>query len=87
MHYRLAFDAEGFPMLYFFEGKCSNMIRTLPELKYDSINPEDVDTKQEDHLYDALKYFLMSNPILILLIILKSILLYGLKKTVLLKDL
>ena len=63
VHYRLAFDAEGFPMLYFFEGKCSNMIRTLPELKYDSINPEDVDTKQEDHLYDALKYFLMSNPI------------------------
>lgn len=63
VHYRLSFDDEGLPMIYFFNKKCPGIIRTLPELKYDSINPEDVDTKQEDHLYDALKYFLMSNPI------------------------
>ncbi len=63
VHYRLSFDDEGLPMIYFFNKKCPGIIRTLPELKYDSVNPEDVDTKQEDHLYDALKYFLMSNPI------------------------
>ena len=62
VHYRLAFDDEGLPMIYFFEN-CRNMIRTLPILQYDPIRPEDVDTKQEDHLYDALKYFLMTNPI------------------------
>ncbi len=62
VHYRLAFDEEGLPMLYVFD-TCRNMIRTLPQLRYDSVNPEDVDTRQEDHLYDALKYFLMSDPI------------------------
>lgn len=62
IHYRLAFDDKGLPMLYFFEN-CKNMIRTLPQLCYDPTRPEDVDTKQEDHLYDALKYFLMTNPI------------------------
>lgn len=62
VHYRLAFDDEGLPMLYFFEN-CKNMIRTLPQLCYDPTRPEDVNTSQEDHLYDALKYFLMSNPI------------------------
>ncbi len=62
VHYRLAFDREGLPMLYVFD-HCRNMIRTLPGLRYDSVNPEDVDTRQEDHLYDALKYFLMSDPI------------------------
>ena len=62
VHYRLSFDDEGIPMLYVFEN-CRNMIRTLPQLYYDSVSPEDVDTRQEDHLYDALKYFLMSDPI------------------------
>lgn len=63
VHFRLAFDEEGLPMIYFFEGKCPGIIRTLPRLCYDKTNPEDVDTRQEDHLYDALKYFLMLNPI------------------------
>lgn len=62
VHYRLAFDGEGLPMIYFFD-TCKNMIRTLPQLCYDPTRPEDVNTAQEDHLYDALKYFLMSNPI------------------------
>lgn len=62
VHYRLAFDEEGLPMIYFFD-TCKNMIRTLPQLGYDPTRPEDVDTGQEDHLYDALKYFLMTNPI------------------------
>lgn len=62
VHYRLSFDAEGIPMLYVFSS-CKHLIRTLPQLRYDPIQPEDVDTRQEDHLYDALKYFLMSDPI------------------------
>ncbi|MBR5152111.1 MAG: phage terminase large subunit [Clostridia bacterium] len=62
VHYRLAFDEEGLPMLYFFD-TCKHMIRTLPGLRYDSVSPEDVDTRQEDHLYDAMKYVLMSDPI------------------------
>lgn len=62
VHYRLSFDEEGIPMIYFFD-TCKNIIRTLPQLRYDSTRPEDVDTSQEDHLYDALKYFLMTNPI------------------------
>lgn len=62
VHYRLAFDSEGIPMLYVFD-TCKHMIRTLPQLRYDPVQPEDVDTRQEDHLYDAMKYFLMSDPI------------------------
>ncbi len=62
VHSRLAFDEDGVPMIYFFEN-CQNMIRTLPQLTYDSTRPEDVDTTGEDHLYDAMKYFLMSDPI------------------------
>ena len=62
VHYRLAFDEEGLAMLYVFD-TCKHMIRTLPQLRYDPISPEDVDTRQEDHLYDAMKYFLMSDPI------------------------
>lgn len=62
VHYRLSFDEEGLPMFYVFD-HCRNMIRTLPQLYYDPVNPEDVDTRQEDHLYDALKYFFMSNPL------------------------
>jgi hypothetical protein len=35
---------------------CVNLIRTLPTLSYSKSNPEDVDTRQEDHAYDALRY-------------------------------
>lgn len=62
MQYRLAFDEEGFPMFYVFKS-CSNVIRTLPALIYDEKHPEDVDTTMEDHLYDAIRYVAMENPI------------------------
>ena len=42
---------------------CKNLIRTLSTLPIDSHNPEDVDTKAEDHAYDALRYGCMSRPI------------------------
>jgi len=41
---------------------CRNLISQLPSIPLDRNNPEDVDTKSEDHLYDALRYGLMSRP-------------------------
>ena len=41
---------------------CRNLISQLPALPLDKRNPEDVDTKSEDHLYDALRYMVMSRP-------------------------
>ena len=38
---------------------CTNLIRTLPTLPLDKTNPEDIDTKADDHAYDALRYMLM----------------------------
>ena len=42
---------------------CRNLIRTLSTLPVDSNNPEDVDTKAEEHAYDALRYGCMSRPL------------------------
>lgn len=49
------------PRLVIFNS-CKNLIEQLPALPLDKNNPEDVDTKSEDHLYDALRYGLMSRP-------------------------
>ncbi|MDL2220086.1 hypothetical protein LJC55_00235 [Eubacteriales bacterium OttesenSCG-928-N14] len=62
LHKRLAFDANGKAGLYVFLG-CRQTIRTLPALQYDRTRTEDVDTTGEDHIYDALRYFLMARPI------------------------
>ncbi len=61
VHRRLAFDDGKRPGLYVFEN-CVNTIRTLPSLVYSTRNVEDVDTEGEDHIYDALRYFLMLVP-------------------------
>lgn len=42
---------------------CVNLIAQLPLLQLDKTNSEDVDTKGEDHLYDALRYGLQSRPV------------------------
>lgn len=62
LHHRLAFDEKGYPMLYVFQ-TCKQFIRTIPNLVYDTRRVEDIDTTQEDHDYDACRYFLMTNPI------------------------
>ena len=62
MHYRLNFDGEGRPMLQVFN-TCKHFIRTIPNLVYDESNVEDIDTRQEDHIYDECRYVLMENPI------------------------
>ena len=40
--------------------QCRGLLRTLPMLTYDKNRPEDVDTTQEDHLADALRYLCMA---------------------------
>lgn len=61
-HYRLAFDENGIPMCYIFN-TCKHFIRTIPTLQYSETVPEDLDTKQEDHIADEARYFFMSRPI------------------------
>ena len=39
---------------------CTNLIRTLPTLPLSKTNSEDVDTRAEDHAYDALRYLCMT---------------------------
>lgn len=62
VHYRLAFDENGYPMMYIFKN-CKAFIRTMPLLQYDQHKPEDVDTDGEDHVADEVRYFLMNRPI------------------------
>ena len=62
MHYRMAFDEEGYPMMYVFS-HCRAFLRTVPLLLYSDTVPEDLDTTQEDHAADEARYFCMSRPI------------------------
>jgi len=41
---------------------CTNLISQLPSLPLDKKNPEDVDTNAMDHMYDALRYGIMTRP-------------------------
>ena len=61
-HYRLAFDENGYPMMYVFRN-CEAFIRTIPLLVYDEHKPEDLDSDDEDHVADEWRYFCMMNPI------------------------
>lgn len=61
-HYRLAFDSEGNPKFQVFS-TCRHFIRTIPDIVYDEKYVEDIDTSQEDHIYDECRYVLMENPI------------------------
>ena len=62
LHNRLAFNADGIPMLYVFEN-CADFIRTFPAIVYDKLNPEDIDSSGEDHIYDETRYLCMYLPI------------------------
>lgn len=61
LHYRLAFDENGIPMLYVFD-LCRQFLRTMPQLKYDAVKPEDIDTDGEDHIADMTRYVCMARP-------------------------
>ncbi len=43
------------PALYFFSN-CRSLIKHIPTLPRDERDPEDVDTRVEDHDYDAARY-------------------------------
>jgi hypothetical protein len=62
IHYRFAFDDNGYPQMYVFNN-CKAFIRTIPLLQYDEHKPEDLDTDGEDHVADEARYFCMSRPI------------------------
>jgi hypothetical protein len=49
------------PRLVFFSN-CTNIVAQLPSIPLDKKNPEDIDTNSEDHLYDAMRYGIMSRP-------------------------
>lgn len=62
LHRRLQIDEfTGEPRVVFFN-TCRNLIAQLPSIPLDKKNPEDVDTNSEDHLYDALRYGIMTRP-------------------------
>ena len=62
LHRRLQIDEfTEEPRLVFFN-TCTDTISQVPSLPLDKNNPEDVDTHAEDHLYDALRYGVMTRP-------------------------
>lgn len=62
LHERLRPNRDtGRPKMQFFS-TVPNIIRELESIPLDPARPEDVDTKAEDHAYDALRYAIMSRP-------------------------
>ena len=62
VHYRMQFDKNGYPRMYFFSG-CKAARRTIPLMMYSETHPEDLDTKLEDHCPDEIRYMCMSKPV------------------------
>ena len=62
VRYRLRFDENGYPRMYFFNN-CHAAIRTLPTLRFSLLSPEDLDTDGEDHVADEIRYLCMSRPL------------------------
>lgn len=61
IHEYLRVQHTGRPKIQIFN-TCPNLIREIQSIPLDSSNPEDVDTKAQDHAYDALRYLIMSRP-------------------------
>ena len=51
-----------YPSIRIFNN-CKEFWRTMPSLQEDSRNPEDIDTTQEDHIYDEFRYMCMARPL------------------------
>lgn len=58
---RIAGDEEG-AMLYATKNCHDGFWRTMPDMIMDENHPEDLDTDQEDHCYDEVRYACMSRP-------------------------
>ena len=50
------------PNTYIFNDQ-EHFWRTIPQLYEDKKNPEDIDTDQEDHIYDEYRYACMARPV------------------------
>lgn len=61
-HYRLQFDSNGYPRMYFFR-TCETSRRVIPLMMYSETHLEDINTKLEDHCPDEIRYMCMSRPI------------------------
>ena len=61
-HYRLQFDDNGYPRMYFFN-TCETSRRVIPLMMYSETHPEDINTKLEDHCPDEIRYMCMSHPV------------------------
>ena len=62
MHRRLQVDPFTEMPRLVITSNCVNTIAQLPIIPLDKRNPEDIDTKAEDHLYDAIRYGIMTRP-------------------------
>lgn len=58
LHQLLQISPDGTPFLQILN-TCPNVIRTLPDLSYSTTTREEIDSKADDHDYDALTYALM----------------------------
>jgi hypothetical protein len=58
---RLIGESDSSPMLVVFNN-CLDTIRTLPIMQHDKDRVEDIDTTQEDHAVDEIRYACMSRP-------------------------
>ena len=61
MRDRIAGDEDG-PMFFCTKNCHAGFWRTMPDMVMDEDHPEDVDTDQEDHCYDEVRYALGSRP-------------------------
>ncbi len=59
---RLRVYTDKAPMMQIYS-TCPEFIRTIPLLNTDKINPDDVDTTQEDHIYDEACHVCMVRPL------------------------
>lgn len=48
---------------FFVYKTCEHFIRTIPALCLDESDPEDIDTDQEDHVYDSVALMAMARPL------------------------
>lgn len=62
VHYRLQFDENGYARMYVFDN-CKAFIRTMPLMMYSETDPEDLNTKLEDHCPDEVRYMCMARPV------------------------
>ena len=62
VHNRLSTAPDGQPW-WLIASNCIHLIRTLPLMKIDPKNTDDIDAKSEDHAYDDVRYAFMQFPL------------------------